>query len=102
MTRRKTDAELTAEIERDIESGEFFEGLKPVENVATKPPRVVHSLRLSAQEYLDFDAAAQARGMSLSDFLRAAAYASIEGDRDKALHAVRVKAKELTEALNRL
>lgn len=59
-TRPKTDTELTAEIERDIESGAFPRDLKPVHNVSAKPPRAVYSLRLSLEEFQGFEAAAKA------------------------------------------
>ncbi len=86
----------------EMESEQFLEGLRPVRNVSKKPPRAVYSMRLSLEEAQEFEAAAKARGMTMSDFLRSAAHASIAADRESALGEVRTKLRELNEAAGRL
>jgi hypothetical protein len=86
----------------EMESESFLDGLKPVRNASKKPPRAVYSVRLSLQEAQEFEAAARARGMSMSDFLRSVAHASIAADRESALGELRTKVRELTEVANRL
>jgi hypothetical protein len=98
----KTDAELTAEVERDIGSGAFLENLKPIHNANAKPPRAVYSLRLSIEEFQEFEAAAKARRMTLSDFLRSAAHVVIEADKASGIGLIRTKAHELVDAIDRL
>ena len=102
MKRNKTDQELTAELEQEIEDGSFLEGLRPVKNTAGRPPRAVYTVRLSLEEVQKFEAGAKARGMTLSDFLRSCALASLDADRGTALGEVREKARALTEAIGRL
>ncbi len=102
MSNQKSDAELTSEIEEDISSGRFLEGLKHVKNVNAKPPRAVYSLRLSLEEAQEFEAAAKLRGVTMSDFLRSAARASLEADKTSAIGEARQKARELTDALSRI
>jgi hypothetical protein len=102
MKRNRTDQELTAEIEREIEDGSFLKDLRPIKIIAGTPPRAVYTLRLSLEEAQKFDAGAKARGMTLSDFLRSCALASLDADRGKALGEVREKARALTEAIGRL
>jgi hypothetical protein len=102
MTNEQSDAALTAEIEKDIESGRFLKDLHPVRNVAARPPRAVYTLRLSPEEAQEFEAAAKARGVTFSDFLRSCAHASLEADRNTTLGDVRKKARALAEAIKRL
>jgi uncharacterized protein (DUF1778 family) len=106
MTQKRSDEEIDAQLRRDIEAGVEFEGWQPVEVRVARSPRAVYGLRLSPQEYQDFAEAAQAHGMTMSDFLRSAARAAVEGTLDvekaKALSTVKEKARELNEAVSRL
>ena len=106
MPRKPTDEEIDAEMHKAIEEGRELEGWEPVEVRVAKAPRAVYGLRLSPQEYEEIAAAAQARGMTMSDFLRSAARAAIEGQLDvekaAALATIREKTRELTEAVSRL
>ena len=86
----------------EMESESFLEGLRPVRNISKKPPRAVYSVRLSIEEAREFEAAASERGMTMSDFLRTAARASITTDRKLGLGELRTKIRELNEAANRL
>ena len=106
MPRKPTDEEIDEEMRKAIEEGRELEGWEPVEVRVAKSPRAVYGLRLSPQEYEEIAAAAQARGMTMSDFLRSAARAAIEGQLDvekaAALATIREKTRELTEAVSRL
>ena len=86
----------------EMESETFLDGLRPVRNVSKKPPRAVYSIRLSLEEAQEFEAAANARGVTMSDFLRSAAHAAIASDRESALGELRTKIRELNEAASRL
>jgi hypothetical protein len=92
MKRNRKDQELTAEIEREIEDGSFLEDVGPVKDIAGRTPRAVYTLRLSLEEAQKFEAGAKAQGMTLSDFLRSCALASLDADRGTALGEVREKA----------
>ena len=96
------DKETEARLVQEMESESFVDGLKPVRNIASRPPRAVYSIRLSLDEAQAFEAAAKARGMTMSDFLRTAAHTSIEADRESALGELRDKLRELNEAASRL
>jgi hypothetical protein len=87
---------------RDMENERFLKGLRPVRNVSKKPPRAVYSIRLSLDEAQQFEAAARARGLTMSEFLRAAGHASITADRETALGELRARIRELNEAVSRL
>jgi hypothetical protein len=67
---------------------------------------MVFSVRLSRHEVEEFSAAARARKMNLSEFLRAAAQAVAQGDVDvskaEAVGEVKEKARQLNEAIERL
>jgi hypothetical protein len=96
------DKDKEARLVREMESEKFLENLRPVRNVAKKPPRAVYSIRLSLDEAREFEAAAKARGLTMSDFLRSAAHTSIAADRDSALGELRAKLRELNEAASRI
>jgi hypothetical protein len=91
-----------AELVREMESESFLDGLKPVRNISKKPPKAVYSIRISLEEAQEFEAAARARGMTMSGFLRSAAHASISSDREAAMAELRTKIRELNEAASRL
>jgi uncharacterized protein (DUF1778 family) len=103
---RRSDGEIDEELRKNIEAGKELDGWQPVEVRVAKSPRAVYGLRLSPQEYQDIAEAAQARGMTMSDFLRSAARAAVEGTLDvekaEALSTVKEKARELNEAVSRL
>jgi len=72
-------------------------------------PSTMFSLRMTGEELTKIALAAEARGQSVSDFIRSAAMAAIEGevepksrDHEAAKEAVRKKATELAEAVGRL
>jgi uncharacterized protein (DUF1778 family) len=103
---RRTDKQIDEEMGRAIAEGRELEGWEPIAARIAKAPRAVYGLRLSAEEYKEISAAAEARGMTMSDFLRSAARAAIDGDVDvekaAALTIVKQKARELGEAVERL
>lgn len=96
------DQKDEADLVRHMESEEFLDDLRPVRNISKGPPRAVYSVRLSLAEAQQFEAAAKERGMTLSDFLRSAAHASIQSERDSGLRELRAKIRELSETANRL
>jgi hypothetical protein len=96
------DKDHEARLIQEMESKSFLDGLKPVRNISKKPPRAVYSIRLSLEEAQEFESAAKARGMTMSDFLRSAAHASISSDREAAVGELRTKIRELNEAASRL
>jgi uncharacterized protein (DUF1778 family) len=106
MRRKPTDEAIDEQLRKDIEEGRELEGWEPVEVLVSRAPRAVYGLRLSPQEYKDISEAARAKGMTMSDFLRSAARAAIDGELDAekaaALTAVKQKTRELSEALERL
>ena len=96
------DKDKEGQLVQEMESASFLDGLRPVRNISKKPPRAVYSIRLSLEEAQEFEAAARARGMTLSDFLRSVAHASIAADSESALGELRAKVRELTEVASRL
>lgn len=106
MPRKPTDEEVDERMRKAIEEGRELEGWSAADIKVAKSPRAVYGLRLSLQEYEDIAAAAASKGMTMSDFLRSAARAAIEGDLDvekaAALATIREKTRELTEAVSRL
>jgi uncharacterized protein (DUF1778 family) len=109
MKKRPTLDELAAEFEKRMAEGRELEGLVPVKARVAKPVRHVYSVRMSGKELTDISKAAEARGMTTSDFMRKAALAAVEGQLDleagehrSAIMAVREKARELYEAVEKL
>ena len=90
----------------DLKLAAMMEKAIPVKGSVSKDLRMVFSVRLSRQEVEDFSAAARARGMNLSEFLRAAAQTVAQGDMDvtkaEALGEVKEKAVALTKAIEKL
>jgi len=68
--------------------------------------RVTHAIRLSPDEYREFNTVAKARGITLADLFRSSVHVAIAGDLDvdKAAAAAEVKekARELVEVAARL
>jgi len=78
---------------------------------ATRPrrgsgPSTMFSLRMTGEELTRIAEAARARGMTVSDFIRRASLAAIDdqdaAEKATALGEAKEKARELSEALNRL
>jgi hypothetical protein len=97
-----TEKDKEDQLVQEMESERFLEKLRPVRNVSKKPPRAVYSIRLSLEEAQEFEAVAKSRGMTMSDFMRSAAHASIAADRESALGELRAKVREIAEVANRL
>lgn len=99
-----SEEEIIADFDDRVESGRDLEGFTEVPGRVSKKLSVVYSLRLSPDEYKLFEEAAQARGMRLSDFLRASALGAVEGtiDAEKAaaMSVVKEKVRELSEAVS--
>jgi predicted DNA binding CopG/RHH family protein len=106
VPKRKTDQEIDEEMGQAIAEGRELEGWEPVPARVSKTPRAVYGVRLSPGEYREISEAARAHGMSMSDFLRWAARAAIDGrtdvDQVAAITTAKEKARELGEALGRL
>jgi uncharacterized protein (DUF1778 family) len=105
----KNYEEMVREAEAVKDTEKEIEGLIPVRARLAKPVRHVFSLRMSAQEITEIFEAAKQRGMTMSDFMRQASLAAVHGERSleagqqaTALHAVREKARELYEAVEKL
>lgn len=84
MTNRDPDQELLDEYERRIAEGTDLAGLIPVKARTPRNPRAVFSMRLSKDEYAVISVAAEAKGQSISDFIRDAAMdaAALTGQAD--------------------
>jgi hypothetical protein len=103
---KDSNREMAEEIDRQVAEGTEFEGLVQVPGRVARNLSVVYSVRLSPEELRRFSEAAGSRGMTLSDFLRAAAEGAIHngGDlmRAAAIRKVRRKVQELNEAVSQL
>lgn len=90
----------------DLELEAMLEKATPVKGRAAKNLTIVFSVRLSPGELDEFNAAAKAGGMNLSEFMRAATRAAIQGELDlskaSALGEVKEKVRELNEAIEKL
>ena len=105
----KNYEEMVREAEEFMGTERELEGLVPVKARVSKPVRHVYSVRMSGKELTEIGNAAQARGMTISEYMRRAAMAAVQGDLDlnageqrAALLAVRERAKELYEAVEKL
>jgi len=96
--------EPITELDRELEA--MMEKATPVKGRVSKNLRFVYSLRLTPAELDTFSRAAKARGMTVSEFLRAAAQAATQEDVDltksQAVTELMTKARELNEAIERL
>jgi uncharacterized protein (DUF1778 family) len=103
---RESDEEIMRDMERQIAEGKELEGYFPIKARVSKNLTVTYAIRLSPDEYAEFNKAAEAAGMTLADFMRNATRAAVRGDVDiskaAALGAIREKAQQLTEALSKL
>jgi hypothetical protein len=109
MKDRQTIEEIAAEYDKRMAEGREFEGLVPVRARVSKNPRAVYSVRLAFGELSQISKAAEQRGITTSEFMRQAAMAAVQGDLDlkagehrAALLAVRERARELYEAVEKL
>jgi hypothetical protein len=109
MTRRQTDEEIIAEFDKLFAEGKEMEGLVPVKARVSKDPRSVFSVRLRFGELTEISNAAKAKGLSISEFMRLASLSAARGQLDlrageqrQALMAVREKAEELYDAVQKL
>ena len=109
MTTQKTDEEVIAEYDKLMAEGKELEGLVPVKARVAKPVRAVYSVRMSSPELTAISEAAKQRGVTVSEFMRLAAIAAASdqvdlavGEQATALLAVREKARELYEAVEKL
>jgi uncharacterized protein (DUF1778 family) len=77
---QKSYQEFAREWDEKIESGREAEGLTPIRARVKRNADSQVSFRLSAEDFRLFSAAARERGLSLSAFLRQAAYAVLSGE----------------------
>jgi hypothetical protein len=100
----ESDSEFIADLDRQVDSNDLS-AWERVPGRVSKNLSVTYAIRLSPEEHKEFAAAAEARGMSLADFMRSATRAAIKGDLDADAMAVLSKArdtaKQLAETLNR-
>jgi hypothetical protein len=103
---QKSDREMIEEMDAIMDAGTEAEHFAPVPAKASKNLSVTYALRLSPDEYMMFTEAARARNMTLADLMRSATRGALAGEIDvqkaAALDAVRMKARELAEALKEL
>jgi|SRR5688572_13142587 hypothetical protein len=109
MKKRPTYEDIAADFDKRMAEGREFEGLVPVKARVANPVRHVYSVRMSGKELTEIGRAADSRGMTISEFMRQAAMAAVQGDLDlkagehrAALLAVRERARELYEAVEKL
>jgi len=109
MTERMTDDEIIAEYDKLFAEGKEMEGLVPVKAGVSKDPRSVFSVRLRFGELSEIMKAAEANALTISEFMRQASLSAARGELDlkageqaQALLAVREKARELYEAVEKL
>ncbi len=89
--------------------GKELEGLVPVKARVSRDPRSVYSVRLRFEELDEIAKAAKERGVTISEFMRLASLSAARGyvdlragEQAQALQAVREKARELYEAVEKL
>jgi len=109
MSTNQSDDEIAAEFDKRFAEGREMEGLVPVKAKVSKDPRSVFSVRLRFGELSEISKAAETRGMTISEFMRQASLAAARGEVDlrageraQTLLAVREKARELYEAVEKL
>ena len=109
MMSRMSDDEIAAEYDQLMAEGKELDGLVPVRARVSKDPRSVYSVRLRFGELSEIIKAAEARGLTTSEFMRQASLSAARGyvdlragEQAQALLAVREKARELYEAVEKL
>jgi uncharacterized protein (DUF1778 family) len=105
----KSYKEMADEIDELKDSGRELEGLRPIRARVAKNPRAVLSFRVTPGELQSITLAAKARGMNVSDFVRAATLAATQdenavtqGERAALVAEVKSKLSELAETASRL
>ena len=100
----KSERELREELDRLKDTDRELEGFVRIEGQSSKSPRAVLSLRMGSHELTEVEAAAAALGINVSEFIRGAALmrARDVNDGASAVQDVKAKARELSEALQRL
>ena len=105
----KSYEEMAREAEAVKDTEAELEGLVPVKARVSKDPRSVYSVRLRFGELSEIMKAAEAKGLTVSEFMRQASLAAARGEVDlkfgvqaQTLLAVREKARELYEAVEKL
>ena len=109
MKDRQSDDEIAAEFDRLFAEGKEMEGFERVTARVSKDPRAVFSIRLRSKELSEIAKAAEANSLTISEFMRQASLSAARGEVDlkygeqaQALLAVREKARELYEAVEKL
>ena len=109
MTRDQSDDEIAAEFDRLMAEGKEMAGMVRVKARVSEEPRAVFSVRLRSGELSEIARGAEAQGLTISEFMRQASLAAARGyvdlkagEQAQALHAVREKARELYEAVEKL
>jgi hypothetical protein len=102
----KSHRDMAEEVDRKVAKGTEFDDVVPVEGQVSKQPRAVFSVRLSPTELGRFSKAAHESGMTLSDWMRAAALAALDDERvpskAAALEKVRHQVEELADTVRKL
>jgi hypothetical protein len=105
----KSYEEMAREAEAVKDTEAELEGLVPVKARVSKDPRSVYSVRLRFGELSEIMKAAEQRGLTTSEFMRQASLSAARGEVDlkygeqaENLLAVREKARELYEAVQKL
>lgn len=101
---KESEAELIKRLEALKDTGRELDGFERVEARTSKSPRAVFSLRIGGDELEEIEAAAIAIDQNIGEFIRQAALLRAREVTEKAsvIGEVRTKARELTEALQRL
>jgi hypothetical protein len=109
MTKRQTYEEMAAEYDQLMAEGKEMEGLVPVRARVAKDPRSVYSVRLRFEELSEIMKAAEARGMTTSEFMRLASLSASRGEVDlrageqrERLLMIRETAEQLYQAVQDL
>ena len=109
MMNHMSDDDIAAEYDQLMAEGKEMEGLVRVRARVSKDPRSVYSVRLRFGELSEIMKAAEQRGLTISEFMRQASLAAARGEIDlkygaqaQNLLAVREKARELYEAVEKL
>ena len=101
-----SDREIIEDMERQFGAGKELEGYQKVKGRVSGNLSVTYAVRLTPEEYRQFNEAARAKGMTLADLMRSATRAALAGELDaeraSALGKARETARELAETLSRL
>jgi len=100
MNRRKSYAEAAAEMDALKDTGREMEGLTPINVTVSPDVGIVFSVRFSRDEMKAIREAAEAKGVKISEVIRAGALREARGDQSgtEARKAVKAARKELEAA----